>query len=473
QALFGKNMLAPRLVEIAGLVGMVFAFGRLAHAFFDSRTAGYVGGAIASLIHAELEFWHTGQPETFGGFLTVFAVLVTIADWSRKKKYWAWLLVGVLFGMTFLLKPPIGGGALVCAAYLAKKEQFGSGRLRAAVWPVLIVGGSALAIVGLCGAWFALRGGWPALRWTLGEFTPGYTSLSWEGRRAPEMLYHATEEAFFKFSALGAAGVIAAATISPIHGREREGVFLMLGIIALHITGVAMQGKFFPYHYAATLPLIAFIAGLGYYKLWRRCLGGGIGGVAAFVAFVVACTAMRQAAYDVPQGFWERSQARLSYLFRQAPYDNREALDRDLYYVADFNLDADRNVALDLRSRTHGSEPVFIWGFEPIIYWLADRAPSSRFIYNVPQRTEWQKDYSRRELMRELRQRPPKVFVVQHNDVFPSVTGRDSDSKHDLLSFPELLVWVDEHYEQVKSIEDFDIYEKRASTLADSARGEQ
>ncbi len=468
QGLFGKNMLAPRLVEVAGLVGMVFAFGRLGHTFFESRTAGYVGGAVAALIHAQLEFWHTGQPETFGGFLTVFAVLAATTEFKRSRRYWGWVLVGVLFGMTFLLKPPLGGGALVCAAYLAKKEQYSTGRVKSAALPVALVAASALAVVGLCVAWFALRGGWPAMRWTLGEFTPGYTSISWEGQRAPGMLYYATEEAFFKFSALAAAGVIAAATITPIHGREREGVFLLLGIIALHITGVAMQGKFFPYHYGATLPLIGFIAGLGYYKLWRRCLQGGAGGVVAFVAFIWACTAMRQAARDLPQDFWERSRDRLAYMFRKAPFDTREALDKELYYVADYNLDADRALALDLRSRTHGSERAFVWGFEPIIYWLADRPPSSRFIYNVAQRTDWQKDYARRELMRDLREHPPGVFIVQHNDVFPSVTGHDWDSKRELLGFPELLVWLDEHYEQVQTIEDFDIYEKRAAKVAAS-----
>ena len=461
QALFGKTMLAVRLVEIAGLIGLMFAFGRLGQTFFDSKTAGYLGGAVAALIHAQLEFWHTAQPETFGGFLTVFALVATTHDYAKRRRMLGWVLVGVLFGGAFLLKPPLGGGALVCAAYLAKKEQLGSGRRWAGVWPVLTVAGSALLVVAVCVSWFALRGGWSWLWWTLGEFTPGYTSLSWEGQRAPGMLYYATEEAFFKFSALAAAGVLAAATISPIHGREREGLFLCLGIIALHVTGIAMQGKFFPYHYAATLPLIAFIAGLGYYKLWRRCLAGGLTGVIAFAAFILAVTAMREASRDLPQRFWERAQMRMSYLLRRPPYDTREALDRHLYYVADYNLDADRAVALELRSRTRSKDPIFVWGFEPVIYWLADRAPSSRFVYNVAQRTEWERDYARSELMRELERHPPEVFVVQRNDVFPAVTGQVSDSKDDLRSFPELQNWVDERYEKVTSIEDFELYERR------------
>ena len=227
--------------------------------------------------------------------------------------------------------------------------------------------------------WFAARGGWEALVWTMRDFTPGYTALSWEGRRAPEMFYHALLEAFFKFSALGTAGVIAAITISPMHHREREGLFLVLGVIALHITGIAMQGKFFQYHYGATLPLVMFVAGLGLYKLWRRCLAGGVGGGLAFAMFVVVCIAMRQAVGDLPQDFWDRSAMRFRYLFRMAPYERREALDEELGYVADYNLSADRAVARELRARTRAGAHVFVWGFEPVIYWLAERPPAIAF----------------------------------------------------------------------------------------------
>ena len=100
------------------------------------------------------------------------------------------------------------------------------------------------------------------------------------------MLYHAIEEAFFKFSALSAAGVIAAIAMRPAFVRERELLFLLLGVIAIQVAGIAMQGKFFAYHYAATLPLIATIAGIGLYKLWMRCLAGGAGGAIAFFSFL-------------------------------------------------------------------------------------------------------------------------------------------------------------------------------------------
>jgi hypothetical protein len=327
-----------------------------------------------------------------------------------------------------------------------------------------VIGVSAAAPILLCAAWFWARGAWPALHWTLGEFTPGYTALGWQDRQAAGMLYYALEEAFFKFSALAAAGVIAMAAITPLAIREREGTYLILGIIAIQIAGVAMQGKFFPYHYAATLQLIAFLAGLGLYKLWRRCVGGssgGFGGALAFMSFVVVVTSMRTASRDLPQDYSERALMRLRYAFRMAPYHSREASDRHLSYVADFNLAADRDVALEVRSRTRSADPIFVWGFEPAIYWFSERAPATRFIYDVPQRSEWQKDYARRELMHDLKRNTPALIIVQHNDVFPSVTGHALDSHDELPGFPELAGFIEGGYQFVKRVEDFDLYERK------------
>ena len=142
----------------------------------------------------------------------------------RKRRLARFLLVGAVFGAAALLKPPLGGGALVCAAYLYTRE-----RSRAESWRAGAEGRRRAGRRRRCSrsrsARFGspLRGGWDALVWTLRDFTPGYTALGWEGRRAPEMLYHALLEAFFKFSALGTAGVIAAITISPMHHPRARG----------------------------------------------------------------------------------------------------------------------------------------------------------------------------------------------------------------------------------------------------------
>lgn len=461
ELLFGKNMMAVRLLEAASLLGCVTLMRKISGTLFENRTVGLVGGAVAALIQVQMDFWHTGQPETFGAFFTLLGLALTLEE--RPQRARRAFFVGLSFGVAALLKPPLGGGALVCAAYLAQRERArrpNDGPL-VALWPVpwLALGG-ALPVVA-CIAWFAAKGGLHDFYWTMAEFTPGYTTLSWEGRRASEMLYHAIEEAFFKFSALAAAGVIAAIAIAPLCRREREGLFLLLGVIAIHVAGIAMQGKFFAYHYGATLPLVSLLAGLGLYKLWRRCLAGGVGGPVAFFSFVAVAVPMRYAVRDLPQFVWERSWIRAHYLLQMAPFDTREAMDEELSYVADYNLSANRLVAREVRARTRRDDAVFVWGFEPSIYWLSGRAPSSRFIYNVAQRSPWQADYARKELMADLRHEPPALVVVQSRDVFPSVTGDHLDSRDSLPGFPELDAWLRSGYVLSNKLEDFDLYTRR------------
>jgi hypothetical protein len=462
QGLFGKNMMAPRLLEVLALLGSVACMRRITGTLFDNKTVGLVGGAVAALIHVQFDFWHSAQPEDFGAFFTLLALVLTTEE-RRHQRTLVLLAIGVLFGCAALLKPPLGGGALVCAAYLSKRERTRGASvpksLMAALWVAL---GLALPVV-LCLGWFVAKGAFKDLYWTLGEFTPGYTAISWEGRRASDMLYYGIEEAFFRFSALAAAGVIAAIAISPLFLREREGLFLLLGVIAMHLAGIAMQGKFFAYHYAATMPLIALFAGLGLYKLWRRCLTGGLGGAVAFFSFVAVAVPMRYAVRDLSQSFWERSAIRFHYLLQIPPYDSRETMDVELAAVADYSLAADREVARRLRERTEPHERVFVWGFDPAIYWLSDREPSSRFIYNVPQRSRWERDYARRELMKDLRANPPAALVIQRNDSFHWVTGGPLDSKGELSEFPELQDLINRDFIYSSSANQFEIYERRST----------
>jgi hypothetical protein len=462
QGLFGKSMLAIRLLEVIGLVATVFGLQRLGQVFLDRPKAGLVAGAVAALVHAQLEFWHTAQPETFGGYLTVAALVVLTLEPAKHRQWLVPFGVGALFGMCALLKPPLGGGVLVCGAYLLTRDQT---RALGKRWPAMLrtlslIGTGFALPIALTLGWIAVRGAWPAFWWTFHDFVPGYTKLNWSHAHAPGMLYHALEEAFFKFSALSAFGVLAAIAMTPLHAREREAIYLVLGIIAIQLTGIVMQGKFFPYHYAATLLLISFIAGLGLYKLFRRCLLAGPGSLLALAAFVLVAIDMRDAARDLPQYFSDRVAMRLKFLTRQGAFSSRADLDRELSYVADYNLDADRAVALDIRSRTGSNDSIFIWGFEPSTYFLAERPLASRWTYDVPQRTPWQRDYSRRELLKDLSLNRPKVIVVQRRDVFPSVTGSPLDSRDELPNFPELKALIDTQYRFAREIEDFQIFER-------------
>ncbi|HTN87681.1 MAG TPA: glycosyltransferase family 39 protein, partial [Sorangium sp.] len=75
RALFGPAQWGIRALEVLGLAGMCLAMVSLAGRAFGDRRVGVVAAALAVLVHAQLDFWHTAQPESFGGMLTVLALL--------------------------------------------------------------------------------------------------------------------------------------------------------------------------------------------------------------------------------------------------------------------------------------------------------------------------------------------------------------------------------------------------------------
>jgi len=457
-ATFGKSMIAPRLVEALMVIGAVLGLRRLGTTFFQSRLAGLMAGAVYALVHAQMDFWHSGQPESFAGPLTIYALVLTTHPWPRQKRGWAWLLTGLLFGCAFVLKPPFGGGAIACAYYLYSTRRADGRRFVHAALPFLWIGLASLIPILTCFAWFWAKGGWPALSWTLFEFAPGYTALSWVRREAGSMFFHALSEGFFGLSSLLALGTIACAAIHPRANREREGLALILFVLAFQLVGITIQGKFFQYHFGASIPLIALIAGQGYYKLWRRIGPGSTSGLLSFSAFLIVAATMRLPVNDTPGGFWPRSLTRMHYLLTAGHSLNRAELDEKLHYVGGYDLSVARKTALEVKRHIEPGDPIYIWGFEPVIYSLSEAKPASRYIYNVPQRSKWQAARARRRLLEDLKRNVPKVVVTQRRDMMHFVTGNRFDSTDSLPLFPELESWLNQRYQKVKTVDRFAVW---------------
>jgi hypothetical protein len=480
EALFGPTMWGPRVFEATTMLATACLLVRASRVYFADPRPGLIAAALASLLHVQFEYWHTGQPENFGAFLTV-AALSFISDSkapsssSEHRKVWCWLGCGVCFGLAFVMKPPLGGGVLVCAALLMKQEvqrALEQGARGIALWwlavrPALVVGLAALVPLVMLLFWFWVKGAFTELYWTLFVFTPQYTKLGWDDRSAVEAFYLAVEGGLVKHSALLAVGIMAAGFGAAISTRSREGLSLVLGLLAMQFAGIALQAKFFAYHFGASLPLLAFVAGLGWFKIWRlgiqatKSQGGAPGAVAVASLAVVAAMA-RLPVHDVPFGFWERAKERTKMWLGLSAIKDRVTLDRAFHKSADFDLGADIDVAHRLNELTAPHERIFVWGFEPAIYWLAKRTPASRYVYNAAQRASWGSEAARSALMSDLERNTPSFIVVQHNDVFRFVTGNSLDSHLALSEFPALVQLMEHNYTLLERIEDFDLYRRTA-----------
>lgn len=128
------------------------------------------------------------------------------------------------------------------------------------------------------------------------------------------------------------------------------------------------------------------------------------------------------------------------------------------YGQGDFSIQADIEVAGFLEENTAPDEKIYIWGFEPVIYLLADRKCVSRFIYNVPLYWEWSLPEHKEEFLDDMRREEPKYFIVVRRDILYRVTGNFNDSKEALEKFDELKKLIDDEYEFDREIEHFTIY---------------
>jgi len=466
RALFGSGQIGIRLLEALGFAALVPVFMTLSKRLFGTRLAGFIGAVVAILVNVQLEFWHTSQPESFGGILTMVGLLLVTdpaavkSDGSVARRGWvSWIAAGALFGTAGLMKPQLAGASGVAAVYLAwQMHRAGHGWKR--WWPpfVSLAGGSLLPILLIIG-WFKARGAWGELHHTLFVFAPGYGATTWYPEWWANYLFYAFELATVSASGIVFVGLMLALALGK-RTPELPGLLLVFGIAALHLLGIAVQSKFFPYHFAGTFPLFAFVAGLGWWKLWQASKSKGAIAVVAFLALVVFLARARTATRDLGETFWDRSMQRTTALLSGDPAQ-REAVDARLYSVADVSYGQNMKVVRWLTANTSPNDSVYIWGFEPFIYDAAKRRPATRFIYNVAQRVSWYREEARAKLMEDLTRELPKAIVVEHRDVFPVVTGDSLDSEASLQGFWALKNLIDTRYLFVSTIDDFDIYRLR------------
>ncbi len=287
EALFGRNMAAIRIVEALGLLATLLGLVVLAKRLQGNSLAGWIAGGIAVYAHVMLDFWHTGQPESFGGMLTVLALCAITPSADKTTRPWAALVAGVLLGLTGLMKPPLGGALIVVSAYLLRQHLESSSNWKRLL-PLAALGTGAALVIGAMGLYFWRARALSALVWTLRDFVPGYTALGWHPDSSPlGMLHYAMVESLIKFSAFIPVGLAASLVLPSAHRREWEGFFLICGIAIFQIIGIAMQAKFFEYHYGATIPLLSFLAGLGWAKLWWSAKARGTVSVLSFMLAVV------------------------------------------------------------------------------------------------------------------------------------------------------------------------------------------
>jgi len=467
--IFSGSMVSIRLLEAIGFISLVYAFVILSKRHLGSAFPGILGGAFAILSHVRLEFWHTAQPESFGAVALSWALVCSTYSptpddhGAPLKQNLSWIGAGVLFAIAALLKPPLGGGILTSLALVIFRRIRGSKHRRAwasAVAPCLAFGLGAGLVLALTFSFFAAHGALGDLYRVFFIFVPSYTRLAAQSGGFLNHLFLAFYKWLVTFSPLFFLGLPLLFFLPSIHPREKEGTLHIIGCLGFQLIGVALQAKFFAYHFGAALPLTGLLAGWGFTKLFCRSRIKGLMSL-ALIFLVLAQFGIRPS-WNPPDSLAERSIIRITSLF--ANPEQKIAADDDLSSMQDVNAGANRLVAEWIAGRTSPNSRIFIWGFEPVIYDLSNRRPASRYIHNLPQRLQRTKRLSRDILIQDLKASSPAVIVIESRDVFPLVTGNARDSTAELANFSELSGLLSEQYQRSAAIEDFTIYIRIGAT---------
>jgi hypothetical protein len=254
-------------------------------------------------------------------------------------------------------------------------------------------------------------------------------------------VFRAVEFVLFRFSLLHPIGLVLLFLLPPLAPREREGVAHVFAVLGLMLLGVALQGRFFAYHYGAALHLVALLSGWGLWKLTRfgRRFALGPALLAALVLFYANANGLSE---PISGGFFARARQVDAGVARNLPL---------------------RRAAAFVSTHTAADQPIFVWGFEPLLYELADRRPASRYIYNAPQRAPWSRDAARPLLMQELEAHPPAAILVERGDRHPGTAGSDGDSTAALAQFPQLREFLAAGYDEGATLERFTVHLRRGA----------
>jgi len=471
QLAFGRGLWGLRVFDLLAVVAtqwVIVGLVRPRAGWFAALTSALIFGGL----HYRLNEWNTAQPDAWGGMLA-FAAVAVLARPVRKASagavgiVGAELAAGALIGAATLYKvtlavmllPP-----LVFALARARSDR------RQMIARALAVGAGFTLTLALGLACLAAQGGleeFLEIQWTFNRLVHGSSWLRHSLAvyiKVPHMVaLHCIKVLHLVALRCGLYLPLLAAGASTVlmWRRERALTLVLWTAIGTGLFAVIAQDKYYPYHTAPVFGPLAALAGIGVAWVpghllgaWRR---GRWVGVLVGPALALAITLAIQPPYNVA-GF-------RTYVFGSMSV----AEYRVQFSRPGFSLPVYWAVANYLRETTRSDDKVLVWAFEPLIAYLADRRPVSRFGFHYPLtacRYPWlgasgkladMCQAYRAEMVAAFRAHPPAVVAVAFDDVNNLMLRM---SRVELKKFPELYDLILDQYVQDTIIGNFELWRR-------------
>ena len=426
--LFGPTERAVRCFDLLFQLAALTAFSR-AGWVLERPLAGVVGFVIA-VAGIDGSWQDSAQPDGWAAILLVWSSVLLM---KRRTSVAAMAGACLLIAGATLIKPVYPLFAIVPLVKLLDPANCGR-RLR--LWLAAWLGGSLPIGAGLI--FYAMTGHLDALFDVLVRFDIGsHLNAQHLGLRELAGIAIRTMVAN-RLSApallLGGIGLIS------LWRRNPGAAWLLATAVAAGAACVIVQGKFYLYQRLPFFDPIALLGGFGFIAAADYFVRS-FTDVSRSVIFRVASVLLLLLPAALLIGTAETSYA---WLLRQTGRLSEDAYVGQ-FVDTDFSTADTRAAARLVDQMTAPGDPIYLWGFDALVYFLADRPAATRLGYDYPM-VIGSPDYidkSRHELLAALARNPPRAILVEDDDANNLMP---QTSRASLRVFPELQSFIATHY---------------------------
>ena len=452
---FGKSIYMFRLFDILFQLGNAYLIYRIAYRVGVERTSALFSAALFCLIYQGYGPWNTAQREGFGLFFILLGFWLFLTAELRRPLLTA-IGIGMGFGIAVLIKPTL----LALSAFYV--PLLGCLRRRQG-WERLVIAGFGLMIpVAVLVVFYWTQGGLKDLY----EACIVYQSIYTARLRGDESIWMYWLSKLQRMGA-NAVGLTIVSVPFLLWGEARRERLMLYAAYLGSVFAVFVQGTFAGYHYLPGLGIGSILIGSMFSQVTKVLLGErtlGFGGWKLSLRAGAVLVALSMATFVYAKPVYIERLVTLHFLERPSPGEYRNAL------VFDFTEDFD--VAEYLRTHTAPDEPIQVWGYESLVYYLADRDAASRFQMThplvmrvpgegiTPMQLEW-----RKEFMQDMERRQPKYVAVVRNDNWWWAPG-EKTSEQLLEDFAEWKAFIQKNYVLEHTVGRFLVYRRGADGLS-------
>jgi hypothetical protein len=467
---FGPVMWSVGVVDILWLLCISYFIFRFAERYLGPAGA-FVAVVFNASWHVGAGYWDAAQPESILTLLVFvsFSLMQRGGRWGRLFHFAA----GIVFAAAFWIKynslaflPFVLVIPYLDAHRVDERPHHRCWTLPGKQWLVRasVFAGAFAMVSAIVLVYFRLEGAWPAFRQVQFEVLPRYSEMALT--RTPHLWRWVAHHTRLNLGLWTEGATLLALLIAWRLGDLTRFTPIFLSA-AMGYAAMAMQFRFSSYTFETCFPFFAMIWGYLAVKLWEgiRAASGHFAARRWHLARVLVWIAFADVVFWPIPGEFDSLRAHYEGLreWRLNPevfYANYPWPD----YISHFS--DQMRVIRYLNENLASSDTVFVWGSEPLVYFLTGRRPPTRFLSNLPLISPWGPRPWRQELMYDLGKSPPRFLVVVRHDKVPFISYKNLDSEQFLETFPELAAFIKRGYGPDLNLESYAVYRRRESSAA-------